>query len=684
MGVRSAAAGAQARARPSTRARALEGGEIAWLVAIPCALVAAVLVLVLGPPLGSLLFPPPDLHFWPSFQERLHPEPTEQARYLLALLAPLIASGAIVLALRRGTWTASGGTRAVVLGSQAVVLGLLLATIGRQLSPDYDYQFDQPYFSVVAVVFAIGFAFAAARALADERARARMAGWARETPRRRWVCLLLALLWAVVWLLTAVNTDRSITSAHWAVGGLLPWTVNDVYAVLDGRSPLVDVHAQYGSLFPYLMALPLLVLGSSLAVLTTSMAAATTVALLAIYDVLRRVTRSSVAALALFVPFVAIGFYTLIGPLDDRYAASNTFSWFPIRVAGPYLTAWLLARHLDGAWPRRTWPLFLVAGLALLNNVELGVAALGATIAALLWARSPRGWPEARAQLADAAIGLGAALAAVTVLTLVRAGSLPHLGLLTELSSLYVRGRDLEQMPAFGFQYAIYLTYAAAIVLATVRAVGGRRDLLTGMLAWSGVFGLGAAGYFVGQSRPMHLVFLFSAWALALSLLLVAVVQGIAARSSHRPTAADLAVLVAFGLTICAVAQTPAPWAQIDRVADTSQAPLWRDNAAEQFVAAGTARGEHVVILLPLGQRVAYDLGLVNVSPYAEMELIPTREQLDTTVRALREAGGTKLYYWVQRPDPGVALERAGFEMTRYDQQLGFAEWTDRSGGSAG
>jgi len=658
----------------------LEAGEIAWLVAIPCALVTALLVLVLGPAVGSLLFPPSHARFWPTFGN-LRPEPTEEARYLLSLLGPLLASAAIVAFARRDRALRSGRAQAVVVrGAQLLVLALLAAAFVRQHDPYFDIQIKHPYFSWAAAAAAVAFTCALVALVGSASARGRAAALLRETSGARIACSIAAVAYVAAWLLVAVNTDGSIGNASYAVGGLLPWTADDVYAVLNGLTPLVDYHSSYGSLFPYLGALPMLVLGRSLLVLTTFMATVSGLVLLAVYGVLRRVTRSSVAALALFGPFVAIGFYTLIGSHENPFSAANDFSWFPIRVAGPYLLAWLVVRHLDGAWPRRVWPIFVLAGLSVLNNVEVGVAGLAATAAALVWVRPPAGGRELRAPLAEALAGLAVAYALVAAVTLVRAGSLPHLAFLTEYSAFFVRGGlAMQPMPGFGFQYALYAAYAAGIVLATVRVVGGRRDLLTAMLVWSGVFGFGSAGYYVGESRYLHLIFLFSAWALTLALLLVAVLEGITSRASRRPSPAELAVLAAFGLAVCALAQTPAPWTQLDRITSSTPQPLLAHTAAERFVASTARRGERVAILFPMGHRIAEDLSLVNVAPYANEDLVDTSEQLDVVVHALRAAHGARFYCWNKCEFPGERLERLGFKLVGVDPPRAFFEFVDRA-----
>ena len=64
--------------------------DLAWLLAAPCALVVLAAIVLLGPPLGDLLFPPTSIAFWPTAYVTLaiRPEPAEQARFLLALAGP--------------------------------------------------------------------------------------------------------------------------------------------------------------------------------------------------------------------------------------------------------------------------------------------------------------------------------------------------------------------------------------------------------------------------------------------------------------------------------------------------------------------------------------------------------------------------------------------------------------------
>jgi hypothetical protein len=404
-----------------------------------------------------------------------------------------------------------------------------------------------------------------------------------------------------------------------------------------------------------------------------------------VFGLLRRVMRSSLLALVLYAPFVATGFFMKLGPLDDRFGPANLFPLWPIRYGGPYVLAWLLARHVERAAPRRTWVLFLVAGLVLINNPDFGLPAVAALAVALAIARPPRSRGAVGRLLAEAASGLLGAGLLVELLTLVRSGSLPHLGWALEFSKLYgVDGWALLPMRTIGFHLVVYVTFAAAIAVAAVRLARRDPDIaLTAMLAWSGTFGLLAGAYFAGRSHPQVLIDLFSPWALSLALLTVVTTRSLAARSWRRPTLPELAVLFGFGLAVCSLAQTPTPWSQLARIDDRAPVAVFEQPGATAFVAERTRPGERVAILIPLGHRIAYDTGRVDVSPYASSESMPTRQQLDTTIAALRREGGDKLFVstYFTVDEALRAIQQAGFVVggQRTDGGTTLVELVDRS-----
>jgi hypothetical protein len=124
---RAAASGAAASAR------ALTPAELAWLAAVPCALVVFGLLMLLGPPLGHALLAPRGAVFWPSVQgiQAIRPEPVEHARYLIALLGPVLACAAVAARTRSAQlpprWTGS-----LVAASQAIVVVALAVALAAQ------------------------------------------------------------------------------------------------------------------------------------------------------------------------------------------------------------------------------------------------------------------------------------------------------------------------------------------------------------------------------------------------------------------------------------------------------------------------------------------------------------------------------------------------------------------------
>jgi hypothetical protein len=673
---------ALAPAAPSTR-------ELAWLAALPTALVVLAAIVLLGPPLGRATFGGQAVTFWGATASLIHPEPTEQARYLLSLSAPLLLV-AVLAALRR--WTpapAPGARRAAVLAIEAagVAFAVTCLLVQRTITfgPIYEgpeESFQRGYFTPATLAASLLGAAVLLGAVRDARVRARFAAWAREAGGRRIGATALALLLTAIWLLHAFYTERTIGGANYAVFYHLHFTFDETAAVLDGRSPLVNFAPQYGFLWPYPVAAGMALLGASVGAFTGLMCLISGIGALAVFGALRRVTRSAASALLLFAPFLATAFFLERGPLDERYTPATVYSTYPMRFAGPFLLVWLLARHLAGERPRRTWPLFLAGGLVVLNNLDHGIPALGALAVALLVAE----WRPSAARLArlgaEAALGLLGALALVSLLTLLRAGSLPHLALLLRFARMFANaGFGMLPMPAIGFHLVLYLTFVAALGVAAVRTIDRDADrVLTGLLAWIGVFGLGAGSYYVGRSHPEVLINEFGTWALALVLLLVVVLRRLAARPSRWPSPAEAACVAGFAIAVCSLAQTPAPWSQIERLQRTGPA-LLRPPADQAFIAAHTHHGERVAILVLLGHRMGYDLGISDVAPYTGIESMPAVQQLTETVQALRDAGGRKLFLSTRDTSPGMRelVRSEGFRLAAQGER-GLQLWVDGRG----
>src|SRR6185312_14446305 len=306
---------------------------------------------------------------------------------------------------------------------------------------------------------------------------------------------------------------------------------------------------------------------------------------LAIYGVLRRVVRSAIGALALYLPFLGTSLFMIAGTLVNRSTPGTYFTTFPSRYAGPFLLVWLTVRHVERRGRLASaWLLFAAAGLVAINNQDFGLPALGATIAALLWSAGVRD----RAMLRQLAIGLvgglATAAALVSALTLAQAGALPQFGRLTDYLRLFsVDGFGLVAITGvLGLHLVIYATYVATLGVATVRAMRGASD----------------------------------------RLLTVVVVRQLAAQPARRPAVAALLVLLGFGVAVCSVVQLPLPWQQVARLnaqfSPTEEAPEPNvlvppsDAVTRMFIASladGPSRfvykpGAPVALLLTTGHRV--------------------------------------------------------------------------------
>ena len=667
----------------------LSPGDVAWAALIPCALLTLAATVLLGPMLGPMV--KADADYWGAFQSNfVRPEPVEHARFLLSLLGPVML-GAVTLTSPR-LWPVAQRLAAPILvtaGRIALVAFVVVAVLAQRtitygLAYEGRVPFRAVYFTVPTLLTAIVFAVVMTIAIGSSSLVGRVGRAVRETRTKRIVGLGAGVLLLAVWMMTAFNTDTSLLSVNSSVWESMLFWIDEPYAILNGQASLVDFNAQYAHLWSYVTAGALAVFGHSFSVYTSVMILGTAVAMLAVLDVFRRLVASSLIAFLLFLPFVATSFFMEEGPLGNRYAPPNLFSLFPVRYGGPFVVLWLVVRRLQRTPRGPPVLIFVFAGLATINNPEFGLPALVATLAALgavECARTPAGIARL---LASAVVGLAGSAAAVAALTLAVAGGWPHFEMLITFPRAFAAGFGMMPMPVVGFHLVLYATFAAAIVIAVVRLVDAAGDVrLTGALLWSGIFGLGAGAYFVGRSHPQVLINIFSAWSLALSLLVIVTVRGIVERPHRRPGLVEALVFACLGLCVCSIAQTPTPWSQWDRIASAQRdAGLNERYIATQraAVSVATTRGEPVALLMYEGHRIAEDLGLVDVVPYANIDSMPTRWQWAKMLQALRRAGGTKILALTSRVFPVEVewLRRHGYRTQQFYDEAELVEFVAR------
>lgn len=649
------------------------------------------MIVLFGPVLGPVVSPA-DGDYWirPLRSSILKPEPTEHARFLLSLLGPVMLGAVTLTSPRMRPVAQRLAAPVLVTAGRVVLVAFIVVAVLAQRAVSYGVNYGSPapfravYFTVPTLVTATVFAVAFATALRSSSFVSHVSRAVCETRTKRIVGLGGGVLLVAIWMMTAFNSDTSLLSVNSSVWDSMPFWIDEPYAILNGQAPLVDFNAQYAHLWSYVTAGALTVFGRSFSVYTSVMILGTTVAMLAVLDVFRRLVASSAIAFLLFLPFVATSFFMEDGPLDNRYAPTNLFSLFPVRYGGPFVLLWLTVRRIQRRPRAPPVLIFAFAGLAMINNPEFGLPAFVATLTALgavECARTPAGIVRL---LGCAVVGLAGAAAAVAALTLAVAGGWPRFGMLATFPRAFAAGFGMMPMPAIGFHLVLYATFAAAIVVAAVRLVEAADELrLTGALVWSGVFGLGASAYFVGRSHPQVLINVFSAWSLALSLLVIVMVRGIVEQTSRRPGLVEMLVFAGLGLCVCSIAQTPTPWSQWDRIAlaQRDAGPIERFMATQRAaLAVATTRGEPVALLMYEGHRIAEDLGLVDVTPYANVGSMPTRWQWARMLKALRRAGGTKIFASTRRTLQVQAdwLRRHDYRLKKFYDEAGIVEFVAR------
>jgi hypothetical protein len=643
------------------------------------AVALAILMLVLAGPLGHLL-PQGHFRFFPSVFVFIYHKPTEQMRYLLAI-AFVLGLALVFAYVPTPRWLgATHGRRISVhlLSTCGLIAGTGVA-IWSWEAQFHDFGGEGPTTHFGNGDLVVGIAIAAALVyLARMRPR-----WfeSRLLLTRRpmsWAWVAVAALLTACWLLPSIFRAENLALADQYVTFHLQFTFDEFVSVVNGRTPLVNYTDQYTSLLP-LVVWPVLSLGGpQIGVFTVAMCALTFVALLSVERALALVTRNEILALALYVPFLAASLFFIIRGTQPFNWASY-YAVFPGRYFGPYVLLWVCMRHMRGLRPRGSLAVFVCAGLVLLNNVEFGLPALLAAFVAVL-AGSDRTAAGFVRVVKNLLVGLVIAFAAVSVLTLLRTGQLPKLGMLTFYARLFGEGGyGLIGTPLGGLYMLVDMTFGASVLVAALRYRDRAPDnTFTAALFYSGIMGLGAGNYYMGRTHPAGLVVLFSIWALCVALLALLALRALAAnRVGARLSSLALVggVLISLGVASTSIAQFPMPWTELRRIAASSPLPAPYDiSAAVAFVRRTSHHGESVLLLVPLGHQVAYYADVENIASVSNPINLLTYEQLAEALEALKQARGNRIYTVQAYPEVTAALAADGFKST-LDPASGITEW---------
>jgi hypothetical protein len=656
--------------------------DLAWLGVVAGGVLLAAAIAWLAPALEDL-YPAPGGDLFPEWRVLVRPEPLEQVRSILALATPFILAG-VVVALGRARPPRRSADLPILV-AQLVLCVLLAWAVLEQprrsgfLPEDY---FEPLLLSVPVLAAGTLIGLLITVAALGWRGRDAEPDATQRRAGRWWIALALAGLTTMVFLLPAVVTDGTVGQSGPLASGHIPVQGEDYFAVVNGRTPLVDYIAQYTNLLPIALEPLLKAFDSSITSYSIAMCLLSALGMLAIFGLFSEVTRRPWAALALYVPWVALSLFPWHDAGPFREFNGNYYGVLPGRYFGPFVLAWLTALSTRRAIP--TWALFGFAGLVALNSWEFGSAALLALVVAQLAAldTSEDLRRRIRSLAFQAVTALLAAVALVSAITLIRSGELPDPALLTYFSRVFLgEGYGLVPMPSLGLHWAVYATYLAALLIAAVRFV--RRDpdrTTTTMLAFSGTFGLVTAMYFVGRSSQFQLVLLFPAWGLALAL--VAFTAFNALRSARydrarlrRVLVPACAALIGFGVMVAAIGRLSPPWRQIDRLGGQGHGLDLQDST--DYVEAHTAPGEHVLIIgTPAEHLVADRAGVVNASPINGLTALISPAEADRALNQLEDESGIQVFENARAlPEVADILRARGYRVVGSDPDSNLRLW---------
>ncbi|MSO40680.1 MAG: hypothetical protein EXQ70_02060 [Solirubrobacterales bacterium] len=669
--------------------------EIAWLGVIPALAVGLMAFKWLATSIGPDLLGSPGNDFFAGWQFFIHPEPVEEARFLIAAALPVLLALAVA-----GLGSPKAKRRApdwALIAIQAAALAFVVWSVagedapGAALTPDL---FDPLLLGVpnVAAGALIGFAltvFFVRGAPLPERTRAT----AGRIGHHRWLPPALAVAATALWLLPAVVTDATVAQSGAVPSGHIPAQFEDYMPVANGLTPLVNYVPLYASLLPLVVGPLLPLFDSSITSFSIIEVLLSVAALMALYGALAHIVRSRWIAVALYVPLVAISLFPWTDDGLQREFNGNYYALFPNRYLGPFVIAWLLARRARRGSPP-LWVIYLVAGLTVLNNFEFGSACLLAvTFATLAGAdRSSPALERLRSGGGQAVAGLAGAFALVAAVTLIRAGELPDLSNLVYWTRTFAReGYGLAPMAFLGLHWALYATYAGALLMAAVRYARDESDRgLTSMLAFAGILGLATGQYFAGRSVPFQLMALFPVWGFTLCLLTWTAARSLLAARKDRARlsstlVAGLAVMLGFGVMVSAISRVPAPWREVERLSHTGPA-IYDREGAQSFLERRTEPGEKLVLIgTGLDHRVAERAGAENVSPWTTVFALFSEREVLREIDALEAAGGTSFFERAQADALGVKLPEVarilrsrGYRLVETDPRSGIRLWQRR------
>ncbi len=480
--------------------------------------------------------------------------------------------------------------------------------------------------------------------------------WISRTSRPRlhyyFSCLIISS-WA---LLHSIFTEGSLNAASSQVTFHLPFAYNEFLPILAGKTPLVDFYPQYVRLLPYLGVPYFSVTGFSILSFTILMSLLNLTGLMAVARMLDLLFQKRQQAIVAFV--AVVGLMVHRDPSESMLSTATYHAVAPFRLLGPLLTLWLCAEQL--ARPRG-WKIMAcvsVATVSVLNNLDFGLPAWAAAMAALLFQRMQdqglRNLSRWRALALNVLywLGVSGAVTGLFAWWLQRGGHPANWKRLSEFQRIFaLHGFYMIKLPVIGLHLPVIGAFLCTLGSACV--LRGRWAPFR--LAIS-IFGLGAMAYYVGRSHGKVLGAEFGILALALASLVPPLLSTGASMQSR------FALFLFFSAGLQGI---PGPFDQLAKIRSLgtpmAENVVHEHQAELSWLRTHIPLGTPVLFMQPSGHHLALELGLKNILPFASEGSLILKSQVREAFELAAESDVTWIALTELHEELEAELRHEGF-----------------------
>lgn len=284
-------------------------------------------------------------------------------------------------------------------------------------------------------------------------------------------------------------------------------TINQVS---HGRTILVDLPSQYGTLYPYLAVLFSGIFGNSIPTVSAFFVLLTFLSFFFLMLAVYRKTGVSLFSLLLFAGVIGLShpfvYASILG--IDPYVMAPYYAYLPIRVLFGAFMLYYSKVYLDApsVWAYLSGT--LIAAVSILWNTDTGLVIAVSWQALLLYqtANARLHWTQAFLRTLKHAMVMAAAVVIVAALYAAyakyRSGSFPDWALAARYQAIFYKaGFMMLRMKPLDIWHIPLAIYAVSLFGSVLRLLRGRAAAMDNWYFYIAVYGLGIFSYYQGRSH---------------------------------------------------------------------------------------------------------------------------------------------------------------------------------------